>query len=111
MLFPTDLDPEDPSYAFWMERLAVFRRSLEIWLSGGNPWRPIETAPRELAVIICNDGSVMDIGSHTRGDGWWTSPDARFQDPKFWCPLPPHPLLIPRIRLTADRGPKSQRRK
>jgi hypothetical protein len=94
MLFPDYLDPNDPAYPFWAERLAVYRRSHELWLATGNPWSPIETAPMELGVLVCGEGRAMDVAQNFGEEGWYSSPNDRFYDPKWWCPLPPHPLLI-----------------
>ena len=94
MLFPTNLDPNDPAYPFWAERMAVFQRSHELWLAMGNPWAPIETAPMELGVLVCGEGSARAVAQNFGEEGWYSSPNDRFHDPKWWCPLPPHPLLI-----------------
>ena len=95
MLFPDYLDPNDPAYPFWAERLAVYRRSHELWLASGNPWSPIETAPMELGVLVCGEGRAMDVAQNFGEEGWYSAPDVRFHDPRWWCPLPLHPLLIP----------------
>ena len=111
MLFPTDLDPNDPAYPFWAERLAVYQRSHQLWLANGNPWEPIETAPMELGVLVCTEGSARAVAQNFGEEGWYSSPNDRFYDPKWWCPLPPHPLLIPKSALAPVQRDKSNRQR
>ena len=111
MLFPTDLDPNDPAYAFWAERMAVYQRSHELWLAAGNPWSPIETAPMELGVLVCGEGRARAVAQNFGEEGWYSSPNDRFYDPKWWCPLPPHPLLIPsQVSPSAARDKSAKQR-
>ena len=95
MFFPDDIEPDDASYPYWAEQKAIYERSMQFWLCAGNPWQPIETAPVETSVIVCGEGRAMAIAQHIPGEGWSTSPTDYFPDPKWWCPRPPNPNLLP----------------
>lgn len=103
------LDPDDPAYAFWAERMAVEQLSLKLWLAVGNPWQPIATAPEEFGVLVCGEGSAMDVAVDHGDEGWYSSPTDRFYDPRWWCPLPPHPLLLPGLSLSLGPRDKNER--
>ncbi len=110
MRIPEDLDPDDPAFPYWADHIAVQRLSRTLWLAAGNPWRPIATAPTEFGVLVCGAGSAMDVAAD-HGEGWYSSPNDRFDNPIWWCPLPPHPLLLPGLSLPSIQTDKLERQK
>lgn len=63
-----------------------------------NPWLPIETAPKNMPILICNPaiGNGVGIGKLVKNHftGYWveeTTGRAIKNDPTNWLPLPAPP--------------------
>ena len=59
-------------------------------------WQPIETAPREQAVLVCEPrrvgaGSYLLVARSRDGKSWWSIPGVYNCYPTHWMPLPDPP--------------------
>lgn len=88
-------DPDTPDWA--AERLEECATEIERMESEprAQEWRPIETAPKEVAVLVWREGwgspAVMQWCAHDDGDGWYTHYYDYRYEPSHWQPLPEPP--------------------
>jgi hypothetical protein len=66
-----------------------------IELRENNGWQPIETAPKDECVLVCDGNYVVEARFKSEEDGWWeinNDPTDAWGDqlyPTRWQPLPP----------------------
>lgn len=74
-------------------------------------WMPIESAPKDVAILLYGAKRLgMCVGIHHSRDGWATDTTSEWMSmypPTHWMPLPPPPKQAPDAAVPSVPSPSS----